>query len=770
MRYQYINQPEEAAEVVSLLLNEELLAFDIETQPLFRYPRQKRTKKEYLEHFTYLKRNRWGLSYNPSLDEITDPLPPPASVEERRRLYELLEAERNNVLYARSSKAQARRIAELEDALAAMSDETAPDWVLLHIARVIKEEQYANDPVRPGLDPRSSRVFLVQFGTRNGMNYCFNVVRVGLEVLRPVFETVPLIGANLTFDVQFLLHNLKLFPRVAWDVIVADRVLTLGLNLEHHLADVAERWIKEKLNKAVRETFLQPFQLEATDQQVRYACTDVDVLFPIYERQRQYAVASNQLEAVELFISLTNPTAAIEYCGFKIDTNRWLELASEAERREQQAAEALAGFLNINPDDLTKRAVVLEAANAKGIAIDTLDRVERDEARKEYENDERGRFFELYDTWAHWQKRVTTYGRSFLSHIHPLTGRVHPRLKIAGTDTGRFACADPNLLNIPRGEGDDLDFRSAFVAPDGYVFANADYVAMEQRIAADLSQDEALLSLFRAGGDNHSVTAALMFHIKRGDVAEPQPATLTFQHQSVEGYIVPASWDAQTTVQFVLQSGLVETISKKYKKTTRQIAKVVAFLYFYGGTYVGLARKLHIPVAEAEQFFRDFKAVYPTLSRWFADNAEAPFRQRGTRADGSSVGHIATYAGLRRWFELPRLGANSAEVWKQRGAIQRQAMNHPCQGGNAVIMARAMCEAFVVGQQREGEIEAQLGIERMIVAPIYDEALAIVPVSLAEADAQRWLEQTLLNAAHQYMRNCPAAVDANPVSKEWRKY
>jgi DNA polymerase I-like protein with 3'-5' exonuclease and polymerase domains len=39
---------------------------------------------------------------------------------------------------------------------------------------------------------------------------------------------------------------------------------------------------------------------------------------------------------------------------------------------------------------------------------------------------------------------------------------VHPNLKIAGADTGRFACGDPNLLNIPRGEGDDLDYRSAF--------------------------------------------------------------------------------------------------------------------------------------------------------------------------------------------------------------------------------------------------------------------------------------------------------------------
>jgi hypothetical protein len=85
-------------------------------------------------------------------------------------------------------------------------------------------------------------------------------------------------------------------------------------------------------------------------------------------------------------------------------------------------------------------------------------------------------------------------------------------------------------------------------------------------------------------------------------------------------------------------------------------------------------------------------------------------------------------------------------------------------------MAQAMAAAFAVGPQRAGSIEAQLGIERMIVAPIYDEALAIVPAALAEADAQRWIEQTLSNAAQQYMQHCPPAVDVNPISERWRKY
>jgi DNA polymerase-1 len=396
------------------------------------------------------------------------------------------------------------------------------------------------------------------------------------------------------------------------------------------------------------------------------------------------------------------------------------------------------------------------------------------EAEREYEDDpERRRFFDLYRAWSHWQKRATTYGRGFLAHIHPLTGRAHPNLKIAGADTGRFACGEPNLLNIPRGEGDDLDYRSAFLAPEGYVFVNADYAAMEQRIAADLSEDPVLLALFRSGGDNHSVTAALMFHLRRGDVAEPKPTTLTFQQTPVEGYIIPAAWDARRTVRFVIESGLMERIGKTYKKTTRQVAKVVAFLYFYGGTPVGLAKKLHITVDEAAQFFREFSAAYPALSRWFADCGRAPFEQSARRADGSTAGYVSTYAGLRRWFTLPKPATSRADegrVWRERGAIQRQAMNFPCQGGNAVVMAQAMSDAFRLTEPREGDVEATLGIERMIVAPIYDEALAIVPEALSEEEAQRWLEQTMLNAAQRYMVRCPPAVEANPISKNWRKY
>jgi len=761
----YINDREEALDAIQSLIECDALAFDIETQPHFRYPRE-RTKTAYKAYFAYLKRNRWGLTFDPDPDDLPDPLPPPVDhLAEKQRLQRLL-AEA-----PRGGKTSARRINDLEDALAALDDEVVPAWVMRHIARLLLSGDYTNDPVRPGLDPRTSRIFLVQFATPGGDAYCFNVRRTGLDVFIPIFERAPLVGANLTFDVQFVLHNLGIFPKVEWDVVVADRVITLGLDLQHSLAAVAERWVGETLDKSVRETFANPHALEPNPVQVEYALKDVEVLFAIQHRQQQRAEALGVLDAVRLFVSLTVPTAAVEYCGLRIDAPRWNELADEAERRLRAASEQFAEYLGVEPNELTKRELVKTAAKMRGVNIESLDKQELGEVEREYEDDpERRRFFELYRVWSHWQKRVSTYGRSFLTYIHPLTGRVHPHLKIAGADTGRFACGEPNLLNIPRGEGDDLDYRSAFVAPEGFVFVNADYAAMEQRIAADLSEDPALLALFRSGGDNHSVTAALMFHIRRGDVVEPEPTTLTFQHQPVEGYIIPAGWDAQRTVRFVIESGLMERIGKTYKKTTRQIAKTVAFLFFYGGTPVGLAKKLYMSVEEAGQFFRDFRSAYPVLSNWFADTARAPFEQTAKRLDGSTVGYVSTYAGLRRWFTLPKSTAPNNEQWRQRGVIQRQAMNHPCQGGNAVIMAQAMVNAFTLCEPREGDVEATLGIERMIVAPIYDEALAIVPASLPEDEAQRWLERVMMNAAQRYMTQCPPAVEANPISKNWRKY
>jgi|GEM_PF-5006879 len=772
MSHKYINEREAAEAAVRELLAQSILAFDIETQPHFPYPR-KRTKTEYAAYFRFLQYNRWGLRYAYEPEDIADPqsdIPAPVEPREETARIERMMAP----LRAKNTKTAQKYIDDLTEVIAALRHPLVPAWVMRHVAGLLARGEVDNDPVRPGLDPRTSRVFLVQFATEDGRACCFNALRVGLDVFIPIFERVPLVGANLTFDVQFVVHATGIFPKIAWDVTVADRVLTLGLEVPHHLQDITQRWTGETLDKSVRASFAEPHVLEPSPEQIEYALKDVTVLFPIMHNQRAAAEAFQMLDAVRLFIDLTNPTAAIEYCGLKIDTKRWLELAEESEKRLRAAAEEFAAYLGIEPEELTKRELVKAAAKMRGIELETLNKQDLAEVERGYENDpDKAQFFNLYRAWSHWQKRVATYGRSFLSHIHPLTGRIHPNLKIAGTETGRYASNEPNILNLPRGEDGDLDFRSAFVAPDGYVFGNADYAAMEQRIAADLSGDPALLALFGAGGDNHSVTAALMFHTRRGDVDKPQPTTFEFQHKQIEGYVTPKDWDAQQLVRFIIESGLAGVISKKYKKTTRQTAKIVAFLYFYGGTAVGLAKKLHCTVDAAEQFFRDFQAAYPALTRWFANNGKLPFQNNVARKDGTRAGYASTYAGLRRWFALPRPAKTREEekqAFRKRAAITRQAMNFPCQGGNAVVMAQAIVDFWRTGEPRLGEIEAMSGIERMVVAPIYDEVLVLLPETATEEEAKQSISEVMEAAANRYMTRCRAAADPNPLSKNWRKF
>jgi DNA polymerase I-like protein with 3'-5' exonuclease and polymerase domains len=69
-------------------------------------------------------------------------------------------------------------------------------------------------------------------------------------------------------------------------------------------------------------------------------------------------------------------------------------------------------------------------------------------------------------------------------------GFVYPTIKMAGTETGRFAYSDPPAHSWPD------EVRRCIVAPDGYLIVEADYSAVEARIFAHLTKDQAELELF----------------------------------------------------------------------------------------------------------------------------------------------------------------------------------------------------------------------------------------------------------------------------------
>lgn len=107
-------------------------------------------------------------------------------------------------------------------------------------------------------------------------------------------------------------------------------------------------------------------------------------------------------------------------------------------------------------------------------------------------------------------KFKSQYANSMLEFVQD-DGRVHPSLKIDGTETGRLSCEEPNLFNIPRAETPMGKMcRDCFVAPPGFMLLEADYSQIELRVAAMLSGDEVMLDFFRRGVDFHLATAKLI--------------------------------------------------------------------------------------------------------------------------------------------------------------------------------------------------------------------------------------------------------------------
>jgi uracil-DNA glycosylase family 4 len=88
-------------------------------------------------------------------------------------------------------------------------------------------------------------------------------------------------------------------------------------------------------------------------------------------------------------------------------------------------------------------------------------------------------------------KALTTYIRPLLEMVE-YDGRVHPTFLIHGTATGRLACRNPNLQNIPR----LTELRNMFMAAPGHIFLEVDLSQAELRVLAQLSGDEALSAIY----------------------------------------------------------------------------------------------------------------------------------------------------------------------------------------------------------------------------------------------------------------------------------
>jgi len=226
-------------------------------------------------------------------------------------------------------------------------------------------------------------------------------------------------------------------------------------------------------------------------------------------------------------------------------------------------------------------------------------------------------------------KLKSTYIDSLPVLVNPKTGRVHTSFNQTITTTGRLSSSTPNMQNIPIRTALGREIRRAFVAADGYQLLSLDYSQIDLRMAAHLSDDAEMIATFKADFDIHSATAARLFNVKIDEVTPAQ----------------------------------------------RRKAKEANFGVLYGLGPRGLAQRMGVSFAEAEDFIARYQALYPRVFAYL-DGVIAETRERG---------FAETLFGRRRY--LPEINSGSPMM---RAAAERAAINMPTQGTAADVIKIAM--------------------------------------------------------------------------------
>ncbi len=216
-----------------------------------------------------------------------------------------------------------------------------------------------------------------------------------------------------------------------------------------------------------------------------------------------------------------------------------------------------------------------------------------------------------------------------LPHLVAADGRLHTRYHQAVAATGRLSSHDPNLQNIPIRTDIGRQVRRAFRARDGYQLLVADYSQIELRVLAHISGDEALVDIFRHGGDIHRSTAATVFGVAPDLVTDEQ----------------------------------------------RRASKTINFGIIYGMSAFGLARALGIARGEAQAFIDAYFERFPGVRAYTEQ----------TLARAEDTLQVETLYGRVRY--IPEMKSRNRAV---RENARRMAVNARIQGTAADLLKLAM--------------------------------------------------------------------------------
>lgn len=605
-----------------------------------------------------------------------------------------------------------------------------------------------------GLSPHSDTILLASFGT-SLERYVVDCSYYDVINFKKYLEDdkVLKLGTNIKFDYKMLLKKNIIMEKV-YDVLLAEEVIVNGIYSKLHenpeqnkrlygklfsLAKLVEKYYDQKLNKQTRNSFINrdPKKVPFTEEEVLYAADDVSWPELIRDVQLSEIQKSNSNVTVKLENDVCLAVGDMEYNGVLLDTDKWLNLATETEKKLEECENELNNIV-INKLKLTQfkgaqQHSLFEAADTepKTTIVSTINWASPEDCVRVLNaagipvTDSKNRSLvaymrdsELVFKLAEYRilnKAVTSYGKKFLQNIDKTTLRIHPNYRQLYPDTGRMSCEEPNLQNIKK----ESDYRTCFIAKKDHSLLKADFSNQELRLIADASQDPVWLEAFMKNEDLHGKLACLVFDIDKANVKDKALSIGTGN------------------------------------KTYRDIQKTIDFMLAYGGTEHKLSDTIGCSIEEASDIIKKFFKIAVKVKEYLDKSGEFAKKH----------GFIRTLPPINRIRYFPEFSTlhklSPREKDMVLGEVERAGKNTPIQGSGADMMKIAM-----VLLRRWINSNKLRHVCKMILQ-VHDELVLEVKNDYTE-QIKQVLEQKFMEAGKVIVKSIPMTADVD-ISEVWKK-
>jgi DNA polymerase I-like protein with 3'-5' exonuclease and polymerase domains len=563
------------------------------------------------------------------------------------------------------------------------------------------------DTETTSLDPYRGRLRLIQLAAPDGVRiidldrFADGDVKKS-EALAPLRELLSAarpvkIAHNAKFDAKWIKHTLGVEIGGLFDTLLASQLISAGDTDERHgLEAVASRYLNETVDKAEQ---LSDWSGELSEAQLEYAARDASVLPALREKQLAKLKADALLKCAQLEFECVLPVAALELAGIYLDKERWREQLAVVEKKRAELAETLQDMLA----EESMQGSLFGGPTRVALNIDSHVQLTKALKRRGIEVPDGTRNWKLQPLaekhieiktlleYRTVQKALTSYGENILNEISPVTGRIHADFRQIGAPTGRFACTNPNIQQVPH----SIEYRRCFRAPEGRKLIISDYSQIELRILADFTGDQGFVEAFNSGADLHKVTAAQVFN----------------------------------------------TPLESVTKVQRDFAKRLNFGVVYGIGAQRFSMMTGLTLTDAEDILRRYFATYRQLDTWLRDAAQRAVRERTARTASGRLARFRFDSEDRQAVSLAQRNGKNTPIQGSSADILKRALrllHDELRDTSACIVNIVHDEIVVEADANETDAIAKKVEDAMCKAG--EEYVRKVPVKVETEVSDEWVK------------------------------